>query len=142
MAEAVTISSGPALGMLRQEHLELQRLQKNGPSQLGTGEAVGAACKVLSAENTESLPAFEGPDPCPTSGPFPVRSLKEVKHGAAALLSACRAQAQLRLLCPTSACRACPSWYYFRRQNIHIFFFYFFLYSTFLFNFSISFLYC
>lgn len=49
---------------------------------------MGASCKVLSAENTESLPAFEGLVPCLTSGLLPVRCFKEVKHSAAALLSA------------------------------------------------------
>lgn len=60
---------------------------------LGTGEVVGASCKVLSAENPESLPAFEGLVPWFTSGLFPVRSFKEVKHGAAALLSAYHTEA-------------------------------------------------
>ena len=60
---------------------------------LGTGEVVGASRKVLSAENPESLPAFEGLVPCLTSGLLPVRSFKEVKHSAAALLSAYRTKA-------------------------------------------------
>lgn len=72
---------------------------------LGTGEVVGASCKGLSAENTESLPAFEGLVPCRMSGLLPVRSFKEVKHSAAALLSAYCTRA---LLCPTSARRTCP----------------------------------
>lgn len=60
---------------------------------MGTREVTGASCKALSAENTESLPALEGLFPCPTSGLLPVRNFKEVKHGAAALLSTYRTQA-------------------------------------------------
>lgn len=60
---------------------------------VGTREVVGASCKVLSAENPESLPAFEGLAPWFTSGLLPVRSFKEVKHGAAALLSPYRTEA-------------------------------------------------
>lgn len=57
---------------------------------LGTRGVVGFSCKMLSAENAESLPAFEGQL---TSGLFPVRSFKEVKQSASALLSAHRTQA-------------------------------------------------
>lgn len=56
---------------------------------------MGASCKVLSADNADSLRASEGLVPCHTSGLLPVKSFKEVKHSAAALLSAYCTQAFL-----------------------------------------------